>query len=78
MKLKLKKTGIIALLLVTGSQEQVMKMFGESSAPVSNEVKAQTYVPQNFWQFYLCEQTNEKLGGECSSWGNCLSPQSCG
>jgi hypothetical protein len=43
MKSKLKKIGMIALFLVTGSQEQVMKMFGESPAPVSNEAKAQVY-----------------------------------
>jgi hypothetical protein len=78
MKSKLKKIGMIALFLVTGSQEQVIKMFGESPAPVSNEVKAQTYVPQNFWQFYYCTTPKGKVGGECASWGNCLSQQSCG
>ena len=78
MKSKLKKIGMIALFLVTGSQEQVMKMFGESAAPVSNEVKAQTYVPQDLWKFTLCTQINGKPGGKCTGWGNCLSYQSCG
>ncbi|WP_221407660.1 hypothetical protein [Thermoflexibacter ruber] len=86
----MKKIGMIALFLVTGSQEQVMKMFGESPAPVSNEAKAQTYNPTNYFIFSYCTIPaggywcypcfpGPRVGGQCvTQGGNCLTYSSCG